>query len=181
MESILELEPQSQIFAVTSILLLLVFLIVIIHDIIKKIISKHKADEESTSHTSIDLFIMTYLNVFLILLYMISLLIRYILPFFPFLPNLISYFSSNCQLISEINIILFQIIRATMFTIFIRRIQVIYSDTIFSFKPICMYLLYGLILIYLLPYISYFDWTLFIESQYETFSCSIIYSSIISK
>eukprot|EP01084_Bolivina_argentea_P142812 250851_1 len=152
--------------------LILIFTTLITYDITKKVVERLAKDpNEESENTSIDIRLMIYTDLFLILIHEILLSFNFI-------------FASNekqCSSLTKYGLFLFHIIRCLMYLIFVRRISVIYGDTIFALSRLHQHILYFVIALYSIPYISYTNW-FFIDTYYDKqFGCVIKYNSLNNK
>lgn len=148
--------------------IILTFITAVLYDIIKKMIkkcvSKRKGSDLDNNATSIDIRIMIYIDLFIILLHMIA-------------SGFNASFSKNdedCELFTRICLSIFHIQRCLMYAIFVRRIQVIFNDTVFALSSFHTYLLYGIIAIYTsIPFVIYISWGSVIDITYnpQTSTC----------
>ena len=135
----------SSIVASIGFFIIVTFITAICYDIVKKVsktckmANKDRFDsEEDGDKTSIDIRIMIYVVLFLILLQM---------SFITY--NMTSSSNhSHCWIVTYISFFLFSIWRSIMYSMYIRRIQVIYRDTAFAVSSIHIYLFYGFITLY---------------------------------
>ena len=129
--------------AIIGLCIIVAFTVAIAYDIVRKTLkkfalakSRHYTNEDD--NTSIDIRILIYVDLLLILSLMI--LITFNVVF--------STTQTQCQTMTTLCMLVYHIIRFIMYSIFIRRIQIIYYDTVFELSSIHTYLLYGIITIY---------------------------------
>ena len=131
-------------------ILMAILTLAIIYDIIIKCISFNKGFKDKTTT---DMKVLIYINVIITLLHIPSIIIRI----------MFARTDGACDITAKVGTVIYHCSRCTLYWIFVRRLDIISSynqtDNTMSLNKCTTYTLYGIILLYFIPYVFYFDWT----------------------
>eukprot|EP01083_Nonionella_stella_P139742 426933_1 len=130
----------------TGCLIALIFLIAMIIHILKKYLKERKMRKDSLESTQPSTHITTLVYFELFTIFGVIVCATVAMTY--------SYNTNDCRIIAPIWFALFHSSRCILYFIFIRRISVVYTDTIFAFNKLHETIAYILITIYLIIYIS---------------------------
>eukprot|EP01083_Nonionella_stella_P014532 40805_1 len=159
-----------QICALIGLCCLVLFVILIAFDIIIKLryLCSNNKDGWSDSTTT-DIRIMIYSNLVVILVHIVS-------------TSLNLFLSSDdafCQIMTKISTLSFDVSRAVLYMILVRRTAIIFEDTVFGLNKVHKYLFYAFIAficVYSVPYIIYIHLTS-IQCKYNPkYGCLVQYT-----
>eukprot|EP01083_Nonionella_stella_P243399 848163_1 len=149
------------------------FVIIVTYDILRKAyqLFSNKQDDLSAP-TATDIRILIYINLLVILIQILS----------TTTSLMFSSSDYDCQIFNKISVLSFDSFRTLLYIIFLRRMIVIFDETIFALTTRRRYILYTLIVLYFVPYLTYIDinWSSIIHYQYDSqYACLITYTPFI--
>ena len=150
---------------------LVIFLITAAYDFSRKKNAKAqntKQDSQSAGQASLDIRILILIEFLLISLHIASVA----------LDLLLARKSAHCDYITRISLILSHSLISLFYIIFVRRIHLIYSGTVFALKRCHLVAIYGAIAIYSFPFVAYVDLFALGTRFNPAFGCTVVTSSL---